>query len=383
MSRKRSVTSVVHKPDFLLFLAVVALALFGVLAVYDASLVYAHNVFGGQYHFLLLQLGWVVLGLVGLTTVSKISYWRWQKIATPFFFLSLVCLAFVLLPTIFSPVLYGARRWIILNPHPFPTLPVLGRLSFQPSELTKISWLLFLSALLVKKEEAKKSAKIKVALVFLLLVLGLVIKQPDFGTAMVLASIGLGIYFLSGASIIPFLGSLGVVGVLGFLLIISSPYRQQRLLTYLNPSASDPIGSGYHLRQILISIGSGGIWGLGLGQSRQKYGYLPEVTGDSIFAIICEETGFIGGVILILAYLFLIWRLFLVATKAQSAFGRLVAGGVAMWFSAQAVINLASMVALIPLTGVPLPLVSYGGSSLVFSLIALGIVLNVSREASL
>lgn len=370
-----------NKPDYFLLAAVLALTVFGVIAVYDASLVYAHNIFGGEYHFLILQLGWVGLGLAAMTVVSKISYWRWQKIATPFFFLSLLGLLFVLLPTIFSPILYGARRWIILNPKPLPALPIFGRLSLQPSELTKISWILFLSALLTKKDEKRKGDKIKAVLFFLLLVLGLVIKQPDFGTAMILASIGLGIYFLSGASLLPFLGSLGVLGVLGFSLIITSPYRRQRLLTYLNPSASDPIGSGYHLRQVLISIGSGGVWGLGLGQSRQKYGYLPEVTGDSIFAIICEETGFVGGVILIVAYLFLIWRLFGVVSRANEPMGRLIAGGVAVWFSSQAVINLASMVALIPLTGVPLPLVSYGGSSLVFSLLALGIVLNISRDA--
>jgi len=369
-----------NKPDYLLFLAILALTLFGVVAVYDASLVYAHSVFGGQYHFLLLQLSWVILGMLGMTIISKISYWQWQKIATPLFFFSLFGLLFVVLPTGFSPVLYGARRWIILNPKPLPVLPIINRLSFQPSELMKISWIIFLAALLTKKEEGEKGSKTKAALLFLVLILGLMIKQPDFGTALVLASIGLGIYFLSGAPLLPFLGSLGVLGVLGFSLIVTSPYRRQRLLTYLNPSASDPTGSGYHLRQVLISIGSGGLWGLGLGQSRQKYGYLPEVTGDSIFAIICEETGFVGGVGVIVAYLFLIWRLFLVAARAPSPFGRLVASGVALWFSSQAVLNLASMVALIPLTGVPLPLVSYGGSSLVFSLAALGIVLNISRE---
>lgn len=380
MTRRTFVAST-NKADYFLLAAILALTIFGVIAVYDASLVYAHNVFGGEYHFLLLQLGWVGLGLVAMTVVSKISYWRWQKIATPFFFLSLLGLFFVLLPTIFSPVLYGARRWLILNPKPLPVLPIVGRLSLQPSELMKIAWILFLAALLTKKEEKRKGDKIKAVLLFLLLILGLVIKQPDFGTAMILASIGLGIYFLSGASLLPFLFSLGVFGVLGFSLIMTSPYRRQRLLTYLNPSGSDPVGSGYHLRQVLISIGSGGVWGLGLGQSRQKYGYLPEVTGDSIFAIICEETGFVGGIVLIVAYLFLIWRLFRVVSRAKEPLGRLVAGGVAMWFSSQAVINLASMVALIPLTGVPLPLVSYGGSSLVFSLVALGIVLNISREA--
>jgi cell division protein FtsW len=166
---------------------------------------------------------------------------------------------------------------------------------------------------------------------------------------------------------------LGGVGLIFF-----SSYRRERLLTFLNPGR-DPLGASYHIRQILLALGSGGLWGLGLGQSRQKYEYLPAVMTDSIFAVIGEELGFIGGAAILLAFLFIIWRGFKIAQGAPDRFGQLLAVGITAWIGLQALINLAAMVALVPLTGVPLPFISYGGSSLVVTLAGMGILINISK----
>ena len=165
----------------------------------------------------------------------------------------------------------------------------------------------------------------------------------------------------------------------GVVLAITSPYRLNRILTFFN-SSHDPLGASYHVRQILIALGSGGLVGLGFGKSRQKFAYLPEATTDSIFAIIAEELGFIGSTILILIFLFLIYRIFSIAKRAPDNFGRLLAIGIGSWFAMQIIINLGAMVALIPLTGIPLPFISYGGSSLVVALFAVGILINIGRQ---
>ncbi len=204
--------------------------------------------------------------------------------------------------------------------------------------------------------------------------------EPDLGTAVVLAVTSFLIFFVSG----PPVWSIFLVCLLGLAsgtgLIFTSEYRRQRLLTFLNPS-QDPLGTSYHIRQILIALGSGGIFGVGLGQSRQKYEFLPEVTTDSIFAVIAEEVGFIWAKILILIFLLLIWRGISIAKKAPDEFGRLLALGIISWVGFQTLVNLGSMVALIPLTGVPLPFISYGGSSMVLILTAMGILVNISRQA--
>ncbi len=343
-------------------------------------MVYAQNVFGGKYHFLFLQLGWVAVGLVSMILVAKSDLGVWQEWSGRLFMLSLFFLLFVLLPTPFSPELYGARRWIILNPAPLPSLPVIGRLGFQPTEFAKLAWVVYLAALLDKKGKLKKEEKAVPIIVALLVLVGLVVIQPDLGSSLLLAGIGLGTFFISGAPLATFVGLFSLLGVGGLGFALAVPYRRQRLLTFLDPSKSDPLNAGYHLRQVLIAIGSGGILGMGLGQSRQKYGYLPEVTGDSIFAVICEETGLLGATFLIGCYLFLLWRIFKLAAESPRGFRQLLPGAIAIWFSLQILINLGAMVSLVPMTGSPLPLVSYGGSSLVFSMIALGLVLNISRH---
>jgi cell division protein FtsW len=211
------------------------------------------------------------------------------------------------------------------------------------------------------------------------MVVGLVMLEPDMGTSIILLSIAFSLYFFSNAPIVHFLLILPVlvVGIIG--LAIASPYRMQRLLTFMNPT-HDPQGASYHMTQALLAFGSGGWFGVGIGKSRQKYEYLPEANTDSIFAIIGEEVGFVGATIVLLGFLFVVWRIFRIAARIKDPFGRFIALGVGSWVGWQTCINMGAMVALIPLTGVPLPFVSYGGSSLVVLLFAMGIVANISKH---
>lgn len=372
-----------HKPDLPLLVGVAVLLVFGVIMVYDASVVYAQGSFGGKYHFLLLQLLWAASGCLGALVVYRLGYKRVSKFSFIFLavgFVSLFLLAWPDIPLLnrlliitqsvydrFMPEVYGARRWIFFS----------GRIGFQPSELVKLALVLYLPIWMANRKPSVISIFALLGVLF-----GLTLFQPDFGTAMVIALIGLVIFFAAGASLLKFLPLLALGFLVGLLMITTSPYRMQRLQTYLNPSASDPLSSGYHINQVLIAIGSGGPLGLGFGQSRQKYQYLPEVLSDSIFAVLAEEMGFLGSVLVVALFALVIWRIFKVAREAGDEPGKLLAVGVGGWVGVQVLVNLAAMTALVPLTGVPLPLISYGGSSTVFALMALGAVFSVSRYTS-
>lgn len=365
------------------FLTVLSIIMaFGVFMVYEASLAYAERVFDDRFHFLKLQIGWSIIGIIGMYIISRLDLSLLKKYSPLIFFTACGFLAFVLLPTIFAPEVYGARRWIILNPEPFPAIPGLGRASFQPSEFAKLASIIFFSSLLssekIKNLVFKKSALVFTA--YLGLVCGLVFLEPNFSTAFILGVIILGIYFLSNASLWYFVMTGPLLAVVAAVYAFSSAYRRSRIKTLLSPEDVDKSGAGYHIRQIMIALGSGGFWGLGMGKSRQKYAYLPEVTADSIFAIIGEEFGFIGTTFLIILFGFLLWRGILIAKKAPDLFSSLLVSGVILWISIQLLINLCAMVRIMPLTGIPLPLISYGGSSTIFMLWALGLVLNVSRR---
>jgi cell division protein FtsW len=349
--------------------------------VYDASVVYAADVFGGKYHFLILQAGWVGLGLLGAFVVYHIGYRRFAKFGLAFLAAGFVLLFLAAWPNIpifkylfflprglydrFFPEVYGARRWLVLIP---------GKFGFQPSELAKFSAIVYFSTWLTK---AKRS--VVQFCVLLCLFAGLILFEPDYGTAAIFLGIGLGIFFVSGVGLGKLLPLLAVLIVAGGLLMVSSPYRLQRLETYLRPETADPLSGGYHIQQILIAVGSGGPLGLGFGQSRQKYEYLPEVTTDSIFAVIGEELGFAGSLAVVAALGFLIYKGMAVAREASDELGKLMATGVVSWLAIQCVVNLGAMTALIPLTGIPLPLISYGGSSVFFMMLGMGLLLSVSR----
>lgn len=367
-----------HAPDASLVGALLTLLAFGVLIVYDASVVVSLDLFGGQYHYLLLQLVWVFLGLLAALFFFLLDYRVLKRLALPLFLFSLILLILVLLPTPFSDVTAGARRWFAL---PFD-LPLLGKINLQPSELVKFTLVLYLAALFSSEErEPLKKTKLLPFLISIVIPMGLVLAEPDFGTGIVVGAIGLAVFFLSGAPLFPLLLFLPLVLLGGLAFALTAPYRVQRFLTFLNRSW-DPLGAGYQIQQILIALGSGGFFGLGIGESRQKYGYIPGVSTDAVFAVIGEEFGFIGTLFVLFLFAFIIYRGLEIARNVPDAFGKILAAGIISWFGIQTLINLAAVTGLAPLTGIPLPLVSYGGSSMVVLLAAFGIILNISRRTA-
>lgn len=349
--------------DIVLLITTVALTLFGLLMVYNASSFVAFKSFGDKYHYIKDQSVWVVLGFSSLFVFSYFDYKRLYNLSLPLLIVAIVLLILVFVPNIGVYAL-GARRWI--NARIF---------IIQPAEFVKLTLAIYLAAWFSRKEKGRFLA--------FLLILGLVIMlimfEPDMGTAFIIFSEALIIYFVSGAKILHFL-LIAPAALVGTLLLIKlEPYRMQRLLTFLNPNQSLQTSS-YHVKQILIALGMGGLTGVGLGNSLQKYAYLPENTTDSIFAIIAEEIGFIGSTILVILFIVVIWRGFLIAIHARDIFGKLLACGITSFLAVQMVINLGSQTALFPLTGVPLPFISYGGSSLIIDLCAVGILLNISKN---
>lgn len=351
------------KADTLLLGIVVFLSLFGLLMIYDASSVRAFIDFGDKYHFLRDQAVWVTLGLVVLTIFSVFDYHKLYYIALPLLIIALISLLMVFIPGIGAGA-KGANRWIDLR---------FFRL--QPAEFVKLTLAIYLAAWFSNKEKER-------FLAFCLLVgtvLVLVLLEPDLGTASIILAQAAVIYFLSGGSIKHFIVSLPIIGLIWALVIKIEPYRATRLISFLNLNKSfDNID--YHVKQILIALGSGGLYGLGIGNSRQKYGYLPESMTDAIFPIIAEELGFIGANILILLFIIIVWRGFSIAIKAKDIFGRLLAAGIISFLGMQIIINLGAMTAFFPLTGVPLPFISYGGSALLIDMASVGILLNISKQ---
>lgn len=351
-----------HGADLVLLTAVVLLSLFGLLMVYDASQFEAFRDLGDRYYFIKQQVVWMILGFAALGFFSFFDYHHLRRFALPAFIFSLLLLLLVFVPGLGASA-GGAHRW----------LRIFG-LTVQPAEIIKLSLIIFFAGLF------QKEVKSIPFLIILGVVGGIVgLLQKDLGSAVVLAAISLGIYFAAGARIFNFalFSAIGVVSFIGF--VATSAYRKARVLAFLDPFA-DPQGFSYHISQVLIALGSGGLFGVGIGQSRQKFAYIPEVTTDSIFSVVGEEFGFLGGVILIslIGYVFL--RGMKIAENAPDSFGRLLSIGLTLWLGIQAAVNLAAMVSLIPLTGVPLPFISYGGSALLADLVAVGILLNISKQ---
>lgn len=331
--------------------------------IYESSNVSAFKDFGDQYHYVRDQSFFMIIGVAIMIIASFISYKRYYHWSLYLMILTLILLFFVFIPG-FGIKALGAHRWINL-----------GFINFQPAELTKITLIIYLSAWFSNKEKGR----LLPFLLLLIMIVGLIILQPDLGTAIIITSIAVILYFLSGAPLWQFLMIVPMMTTSVLLLAVTSPYRFQRLTTFLNPSL-DPLGASYHIRQILITLGSGGLFGIGLGASRQKYQFLPEATTDSIFAIIGEEFGFIGALFFVALYIFLLYRIYKIARNTKDIYGFLLSCGIFAFFACQAVINLGAITALLPLTGVPLPLISYGGSNLMVSLASIGILLNIGRN---
>lgn len=359
--------------DYPLLVAVILLSIFGLVMVYDASVVHAYKDFGDKYLYVRQQSLWMVIGFLALAFFSFFNHKKLEKLAL-FGFIG----SFVLLLAVFIPGLGisagGAHRWIRL-----------GAFSLQPAEIVKLSSILFFASLFSKEKfhqiTSIYQSKLFPFLVSIFLVTFIIgVLQRDLGSTIVFFLIAVAMYIASGAPLRWLWYSLPVI-TLGFLVFaFSSTYRKNRILAFLDPF-SDPQGYSYHISQILLALGSGGLLGLGIGQSRQKYEYIPEVTTDSIFAIVGEEFGFLGSLVLIALISFLIYKAFQITEKAEPGFSKLVAFGITSWLGIQAIVNLAAMVSLIPLTGVPLPFISYGGSALLINLIAVGILLNISKQS--
>lgn len=354
--------------DKQLLFVVLALVVFGVVMVANSSVVEAERNFGDKFFYARQQVLWALIGLTGLFFFAKFPHQKLERFAALIFWGTVGLLVLVLVPGMGVKVL-GASRWLRLGP-----------LVVQPAELAKFSLILCLAKILTGKNKASPLGSLFAFLFLTATVVGLLIAQPDLGTSIVIAATAAVVYFTSGAPISYFLMLVPLALVSFLALIFSSTYRRERLLTYLNPSI-DPQGASYHIRQVLIALGSGGLFGVGLGQSRQKYLFLPEASTDSIFAVIGEELGFLGASVVLLAFVFIIYKGFTIAAKSSNDFSKLLAVGISSWIAIQAFVNLGAMVSLLPLTGIPLPFISYGGSSLVVTLSAIGVLLNISKSS--
>ena len=358
--------------DYHLIITFFVLIFLGLAILASASYFIGEQQFGDPFYFLKRQLLRGVLpGLILFFLFSFIDYKNLRKIAFPLFVLALLLLIAVFIPGI-GEEREGVRRWITIG------------FSFQSSEIAKIFFIIYLSAWLAKnKKEIKKFKEVFLPfLIFLGLISCLIILQPDFGTLIVFILTGMIIYFLAGAAWhhLIILMSLSIPGF--YFLIKIAPYRLNRLLTFFNPLAADPSGTGYHLNQAILAISSGGLWGRGLGYSTQKVSSLPQVLSDSIFAVMAEEFGFIQMLAIVGLYLFLFYRIFLLAQKTDFLFGRLLAGGIGFLFIFQAIVNMGAMLGLLPLTGIPLPLIGYGSTNFVVFCLAFGILVNISRQTN-
>ncbi|MBI2874653.1 MAG: putative lipid II flippase FtsW [Firmicutes bacterium] len=343
---------------------------FGLVMVYSSSAVLSYMEHGFNYFYFQRQVAWSVLGLVAFFFLSNFSYEKLRRFSRLAVIGAVILLLAVFIPGVGVEINF-ARRW----------LGIAG-LTLQPSELAKLAVILYVSHLLTEKKEKIHSFSrgILPPLLVTGLVSGLILLQPDLGTSVAIAASTLFLLFIAGARSLHLAGLLAAGAPALWWAIFSEPYRRQRFLAFLDPWA-DPLDTGYHIIQSLYAIGSGGLLGLGLGQSRQKYLYLPEPQTDFIFAIIAEELGFIGGLLLISLFSVFIWRAFRVALKAPDPFSTLLAAGISTMLGLQTLINIGVVTGSMPIKGMPLPFVSFGGTSLLFCLAGTGILVNISRYA--
>ncbi|WP_019391727.1 stage V sporulation protein E [Priestia filamentosa] len=357
-------------PDFILIVLTLSLLTIGLIMVYSASAVWASYKFDDSFFFAKRQLLFAGLGICAMFVIMNIDYWTWRKWSKSLIIICFVLLVLVLVPGV-GMTRNGSTSWI-----------GVGAFSIQPSEFMKLAMIAFLSKYLADNQKKitsfKKGLMPSLGLVFL--AFGIIMLQPDLGTGTVMVGTCIVMIFVAGARISHF-AYLGLVGVAGFVaLVASAPYRIKRITSFLDPW-EDPLGSGFQVIQSLYAIGPGGLLGMGLGQSRQKFFYLPEPQTDFIFAILAEELGFIGGSIVLILFALLLWRGVRIALGAPDLYGSFLAIGVISMVAIQVMINIGVVTNLIPVTGITLPFLSYGGSSLTLMLAAVGVLLNVSRHS--
>ena len=354
--------------NLLLIICVITISLFGLLMIYSASNIWSAYKFNNPYKFVTHQGIFLIIGLFLMFLLSKIDYHLYYEKANHIILACLILLILVLIPGI-GTIRNGSRSWF-----------GIGSFGIQPSEFAKLGIIIFSSKYFSKNNKDVKNIKRGVLpmLGLTLLIFGLIMLQPDFGTGVILVMSVVGLMFVAGVDFKFFIriGIVGLIGVVG--LIAVAPYRLKRILSFLNPW-EDPLGSGFQIIQSLYAIGPGGLFGLGFGNSRQKHFYLPEPQTDFIFSIISEEFGFLGVLIVTFLFITIIYQGFKISKKANDLFGKYLSFGITFQIAFQAILNLMVVVGLIPVTGVTLPFLSYGGSSLLITLCSVGIVLNISR----
>jgi cell division protein FtsW len=355
------------KPDLLLLLATLLLATIGTVMIYSASSIMAMEKYHNGQFFLKKQLFFLALGLAGMALSTRISYYKLRKLAWPGIIFSALLLVLIKVPHLGIKA-GGAVRW--LN---------LGVFSFQVSEMAKIALIIFLAGYLTENtghvREFKKGVLLPLGIAGAMI--GLILLQPDFGTSAILASIVFIMIYLAGGRIVHLAGIVAMFIPAAVWLLFHKSYRIARLTAFLDPW-KDPQGSGFQIIQSMISFGSGGFFGVGIGDSMQKLFYLPEPHTDFILSVIAEESGFLGVGAILLLYIIIILRGFKIALKAPDLFGNLLAAGLTMLIALEAFINIAGVMGIIPLKGLALPFLSYGGTSLIMSLALVGILLNIS-----
>lgn len=372
MQTKQTAQTTQTTPDFLLMLTTLLLLTFGIIMVYSASAVRAEYINGDAFYFAKRQLLFAGVGIAAMLFIMKIDYWKWKELAKVILLVCFILLIAVLIPGV-GLVRGGAQSWI-----------GVGAFSIQPSEFMKLGMIIFLARYLSEHQKKITSFKSGLApsLGIVFSAFGIIMLQPDLGTGTVMVGTCIVMIFISGARIRHFV-FLGLIGIAGFIgLIVSAPYRIKRITSFLDPW-SDPLGSGFQIIQSLYAIGPGGLFGLGLGQSRQKFFYLPEPQTDFIFAILAEELGFIGGSVILLLFSILLWRGVRVALGAPDLYGSLLSIGIISMVAIQVMINIGVVSGLMPVTGITLPFLSYGGSSLTLMLMAMGVLLNISKHSKI
>lgn len=361
-----------HEPDVVLLIIVAAIVTIGLIALSSASNVLGHQMYNDSSFFLKKQLTSVLIGILCFSAVYRIDYRIWKRFAFPMLLASIALLVAVYVPGLGIKLL-GAQRWLQIGP-----------IRFQPSELVKLLFLVYLAQWLSDrgKDIQNRANGLWPFLVILGIITILIVQQPDIGTMTVIGIISLSSYFVAGAPMRDFV-FISALAATGFAVVLQwKPHAVQRINVFINPQL-DPQGIGYHVYQSVLTIASGGLLGLGLGHSRQKFNYLPEPAGDSIFAIISEELGFIIAIAIIGLFVWLVVRGMRIARYAADDFGRIMATGITTWFGFQALINIGALMRVFPLTGIPLPFISYGGTAIITSFIAVGLLANISRYSRL
>lgn len=349
-----------------ILISTIILSLFGLLMIYSSSNIWAAYKYNDPYKYLKSQSIFLIIGIILMIVISKTNYKTYYKNANKIF---ITCFTLLVLVLFIGTERNGSKSWF-----------GIGSFGIQPSEFMKLAMIIFTSKYLCKNKKEIKNVKKGVIPIMLttIIVFALIMLQPDFGTGVILVMGVIGLLFISGVDIKFFIKIMfiGIVGVI--CLIIIAPYRLKRILSFINPW-NDPLGSGFQIIQSLYAIGPGGLFGFGLGGSRQKHFYLPEPQTDFIFSIISEEFGFLGVLIVSSLFCYIIYESIKVSLNCDDAFGKYLSFGIIFMLAFQAILNLSVVIGLIPVTGVTLPFLSYGGSSLLITLIEMGIILNISR----